>query len=297
MSAVAPDSLTFRYQFPGLPIVRVSDAGNLLRFEGPTGYDHVGVGAIGEGYVLCYGATVAYDTGSSQSGWGAPTNSCSGSTCTFNRTTSDGRMRLKQTISKNTTDRLVAIEMSLTNLGPGSIGGVILRRQIDLDVDTGGASGSGDFTNWFATTERDSVFAWNANNDHAKEDHAVVMRHIGKSPGTPLHQPKVTSAILDNSCNPTNIAAAAPVNGDYGATIQYNFGTMTADPAFNSTIDSLRCWQRSVFVFRSHNCSQSRLVAISGRTPGACKRGRAASCAGSGATSTIEARLRKLRFW
>lgn len=228
MSSIVPNSTTFRYQFPGLPIVRVSDAGNILRFEGPTGYDHVGVGQIGEGYVLCYGATNAYDTGSAQSGFGPSTNSCAGSSCTFTRTTSDGRMRLRQVIRKDTTQRMVAIEMALTNLGPGSIGSVILRRQIDLDVDTGGALGSGDFTNWFATTERDSVFAWNANNDHAREDHGVVMRHIGKSPGTPLHQPKVTSAILDNSCSPLNIAASNPVTGDYGATIQYNFGTMTA---------------------------------------------------------------------
>jgi hypothetical protein len=221
-----PESLVFAYQFPGLPIVRLSDAGNLLRFEGPTGYDHVGVGAISEGYVLCYNGINTYDTGSAQFGWGPATRTCSGDTCTFNRTTSDGLMRLRQIFKKTTNERSLDVEMRVTNLGPGSATGVILRRQVDLDVDTGGALGSGDFTNWFFASQRDSVTAWNSPNDHPNEDHAVLLRHIGKSGGMPLQQPKVTAAILDNTCSPANIAAAGPVNGDYGATLQYNMGTI-----------------------------------------------------------------------
>lgn len=224
--SAGPESVVFRYQFPGNPIVRLSDAGNILRFEGPTGYDHVGNGQLSEGYVLCYNGINTYDTGSAQFGWGPATSTCSGDTCTFNRTTSDGRMRLRQIFIKNTKERSLDVEMQVTNLGPVSATGVILRRQVDLDVDTGGALGSGDFTNWFAASQRDSVTAWNSPNDHPNEDHAVVMRHIGKSGGMPLQQPKVTAAILDSSCSPANIAAAGPVNGDYGATIQYNMGTI-----------------------------------------------------------------------
>ena len=40
-------------------------------------YEHIGVGAEGEGYVLCYntpsGQVNTFDTGVDMSGWGAPT--------------------------------------------------------------------------------------------------------------------------------------------------------------------------------------------------------------------------------
>jgi hypothetical protein len=232
MSSVAPDSTTGGFLFTGTPRVVISDHGNLLRFEGPTGYDHVGVGALSEGYVLCYGATRVWDTGSSEFGFGPATRSCTATSCTVTRNTSDGRFRLRQLISKTAPERSLDVEMTLTRLGPGTITGVILRRQVDLDVDTGGPLGTGDFTNRFSTSERDSVFAWNAPNDNAGEGHAVVLRHLRRTPTSVTYAPKVTSSILDNTCNPANIAAAGPVIGDYGASIQYNVGTMGQGATF-----------------------------------------------------------------
>ena len=142
-----PLSSTTFHQFPGLPRVAISAHGNLVRFEGPLGYDHIGVGAFSEGYVLCYGPSRAYDTGSSEAGFNAGTQSCSSNTCTVTRNTTDQKMQLKQVITFDKGNRTVSFAMTLKNLTKGTITGVVLRRQADLDVDTGGASGTGDFNN------------------------------------------------------------------------------------------------------------------------------------------------------
>ena len=165
-SVSARSSTTF-FTFPGPPTVAISSHGNLVRFEGPSGYDHLGVGAFSEGYVLCYGPSRAYDTGSSETGFANATASCSGSTCTVTRKTSDNKMQLKQVIKFDKSLRQVNFDMSVTNLTSSSITNVVLRRQADFDVDTGGVLGTGDFQNWFGASEFDTVFAWNPANDSA----------------------------------------------------------------------------------------------------------------------------------
>lgn len=236
----AEDSATF-YTFPQAPHVAISRHGNLVRFEGPTGYDHIGIGAFSEGYVLCYAATNAYDIGDSEFGFGPSAASCSGMTCTVTRTTTDGKLQLKQVITKNpAADKSVTFVMTLKNLTGASIGGVVLRRQVDFDVDTGGSLGTGDFENWFASTDRDAAFAWNNPTDHASEDHAMILRHYKQIPLSLPRIAKVTDAILDTSCNPTNIAADGPVFGDYGGTIQYNVGTLGGGKSVELTTQYLR---------------------------------------------------------
>jgi hypothetical protein len=182
---ISPDSPTTHFVFAGKPIVSISQHGNLTRFEGPTGYDHIGVGAFSEGYILCYGSSRAYDTGSEEEGFLAGTFSCNSAktSCTVTRKTSDGRLELRQVIKKNATDRSTTIAMRLRNLTGSSISGVVLRRQADPDVDTGGSLGTGDFTNWFGSSERDSAFAWNPP-DKSGEGHAVVISSIGTVPET-----------------------------------------------------------------------------------------------------------------
>jgi hypothetical protein len=233
--AIAPASTTTYYNFPGKPRAAISIHGNLLRFEGPLGYDHIGVGTIGEGYVLCYGGTVAYDVGPAEVGFGPSTASCSAQTCTVTRTTSDGLFRLRQVITKNQSERSIDVAMTLTNLSQSTLGGVVLRRQVDFDVDTGGALGTKSFTNWFGSAERHSVFAWNAPTDHPGEDHMLVMRYLPSAVmGTFVS--KVTESILDTSCSPPNIAANGPVYGDYGATIQFDIGTMGPGSSFTGKV-------------------------------------------------------------
>lgn len=225
-TSASPESANVFYVYPGRPRVWLSNHGNLLRFEGPTGYDHVGVGNLSEGYVLCYNGRRAWDTGSSESGFGQAQASCSGNSCTITRTTSDGWLRLRQVISKVDIERSLTVEMTLTKIGGPFLTGVVLRRQVDLDVDAGGDLGTGDTTNWFAATERESVWAWNAANDSGREGHAVMLRQIIRQPGSVPYSAKVTEQILDNSCSPFNLAADGPVRGDYGATIQYNVGSL-----------------------------------------------------------------------
>lgn len=229
-TSAAPESTSVFYVYPGRPRVWLSNHGNLLRFEGPTGYDHVGVGNLSEGYVLCYtGFGVqrrAWDTGESESGFGPSTASCSGNRCTITRNTSDGWLRLRQVITKVDVERSLTVEMTLSRIGGPSLSGVVLRRQVDLDVDAGGSLGSGDTTNWFGATERESVWAWNAANNTNNEGHAVMLRQIQRTPAAVLYSAKVTELILDNSCSPFNLAGNGPVRGDYGGTIQYNVGNM-----------------------------------------------------------------------
>ena len=231
-SNALPENTGLFYVYPGRPRVWLSSHGNILRFEGPTGYDHVGVGNLSEGYILCYSGRQAWDTGESESGFGPSVANCSGNTCTITRNTSDGWFRLRQVISKVDVERALTVEMTLTKIGGPFQTGVVLRRQVDLDVDTGGSLGSGNFENWFGATERESVWAWNAANNTAREGHAVMLRQIIRRPSSVQYFAKVTSAILDNSCSPSNLADDGPVRGDYGATIQYNVGSMGQGAVF-----------------------------------------------------------------
>lgn len=239
-SGASAESTDTYYVYPGRPRVWLSRHGNLTRFEGPAGYDHIGGGTVGEGYVLCYNSRVAYDVGYIESGFNASTPSCSGSTCTVTRTTTDGQFRLRQVISKVSTERAVTIEMTLTKLGQTTANNVILRRQVDFDVDASGSLGSGNFTSWFGATERESVFAWNPANYTSNEGHMVMLRQLQRVPSYVPYTAKVTYSILDTSCSPSNAAAWGPVEGDYGATIQYNVGSMGQGAVFTGVLQYQR---------------------------------------------------------
>lgn len=235
-----PEGTQVYYTFPGRPVVSVSRHGNIIQFEGPPGYDHLGGGTVGEGYVLCYNGRRVWDVGSSESGFGFTAANCSGSSCTFVRNTTDGLARLTQVISKNEIERAVNVEMTVTRLSGNNLFNVILRRQADFDVDAAGRLGSGSFVSWFGASERESVFAWNATNDTANEGHAITLRQIVRRPGTVPYQAKVTSRILDIGCSPGNLAANGPVQGDYGASLQYNVGTIGQGGSFYGRVQYQR---------------------------------------------------------
>jgi hypothetical protein len=239
-SNATPENTGLFYVYPGRPRVWLSSHGNLLRFEGPAGYDHVGVGELSEGYVLCYSGRHAWDTGQSESGFGPSVANCSGNTCTITRTTSDGWLRLRQVITKVDIERALTVEMTLTKIAGPDVSGVVLRRQVDFDVDAGGSLGSGNFVSWFGASERESVWAWNAANDTPREGHAVMLRQITRTPSTVPYFAKVTSRILDNTCSPGNVVADGPKQGDFGATIQYNVGSMGQGKVFTGRVQYQR---------------------------------------------------------
>jgi hypothetical protein len=228
----APESTSVYYQYPGRPRVWLSPHGNVVRFEGPAGYDHIGVGTVIEGYVLCYNGRRAWDLAFSETGFGPSTPRCSGNTCTVTRNTSDGQFRLQQVITKDSVNRALTIEMSLTKIGFGSAFDVVLRRHADFDVDAGGSLGSGNFTSWFGASERESVWAWNPANYTANEGHMVHLRQLDRRPFTVPYSAKVVSSIGDTSCSPGNVAANGPVEGDFAGTIQYDVGFMGQGSTF-----------------------------------------------------------------
>src|SRR5262245_10452852 len=52
---ISARSATTFFTFSGNPKVSISNHGNIVQFEAPPGFEHIGIGAFSEGYVLCYG--------------------------------------------------------------------------------------------------------------------------------------------------------------------------------------------------------------------------------------------------
>lgn len=209
----------------------VSNGGNIINLVSPnvagSEYDHLGAGALSEGYVLCYtkstGAVTAFDTGASSAGFAAPVVG----TNLVTRTTSDGQMRLVQKFVFNAANKSLNINMTVANIGPGQATNVILRRLADVDTDTGGAQGWSSFQNRFVTGS-DFVMGYNEASDAAAagavQASGVVLRHIEQGSGV-AHVAKTTSGILETTCDPT--AHATPTAPeDRGITMQYNMGTI-----------------------------------------------------------------------
>ncbi|GAA1787542.1 hypothetical protein [Nostocoides veronense] len=218
----------------------VSTTGNIISYVSPNQpaaqYEHIGVGAVGEGYVLCYTgqASSAYDTGDASSGFGAPTTNASQTS----RKTLDNRLQLTQkftlTPGSPTVPSNVLVTMSVKNLSGSPVNNVILRRQVDFDIDTGGAQGwAGFLSNHGRTLATVSAFHDPTEAPAGKESHGILMGVV-QSAGT--WYTRVTDSILDNTCNPTAapLAANFVARGDYGDTIGFGMGTL--NPGATKTV-------------------------------------------------------------
>lgn len=232
--SIAPALKTFSSSVEGGTHVTISIHGNITRFLSPgslpnTGYEHIGVGAFSEGYILCYrnpfsSATVnAYDVGDSEVGFGPSIASCSSPTaCAVTRNTTDGVLQLRQNFSFNGAERRLRIQMTVKNLTGATVSNIILRRQVDFDIDTGGSQGWASFINHHASTAGFGVFAWTDSPPSGKVNHGMILRHIVRTSGVGTSA-RVTSNILDTSCDPPNIAATNPVlDQDVGDTLSYS---------------------------------------------------------------------------
>lgn len=214
---------TFTSPGDGGTTVCISKHGNVVKYNSPTGFEHVGVGAFSEGYVLCNGAVNRYDTGTLEVGFAEPISAiCTPPTATITRNTLDGTMQLKQDFSFNGMGKQLQVSMTVKNLTAALIASVTLRRQVDFDVDA-------YFGNYHANTEKDGVFAWNDPNDalgpEGDKAHGMILRHLS---GPTAHNANVTLSILDSACVPTVVNPSPAIYGDYGDTIRYNFGTIGA---------------------------------------------------------------------
>jgi hypothetical protein len=152
------------------------------------------------------------------------------------RTTSDGKLKLIQTFVFNGFKKMLQISMTLQNMtlatisGPSVDGGVVIARQVDFDIDTGGADGWAGFINDHARTTHDGVFAWN-NPGKAllagKDAHGMVLRHEasrlnGRVTSGVTRFAKLTPGILDTDCvNPG--AGDFADEADIGERLEYHF--------------------------------------------------------------------------
>ena len=195
--------------------ITLSTHGNVVEFESPAGFEHIAIGDIHEGYILCASGTNQFDVGDSELGFNAPlTATCPNNTsCTVTRNTSNGLMQLTQTFTLIASERALKIEMIVKNLSPSlPLTGVILRRQVDFDIDS-------VFNNSHAAPARDGVFAWN-NAASVPQGHGLMLRYVRG--GT--REAKVNS--FETSCSPPDSAQAGPVSGDFTETIQFQLGNI-----------------------------------------------------------------------
>ncbi len=234
--------------------IDVSEGGNIVGFGGPVvagaSYEHVNVGALSDGYVLCYrnpqtGTYVnAYDVGTAASGFGPATatpDPNDPNVMRVVRSTSDGLLGLKQGFAFQGKEKRMLVQMDVINSNPFPIEGVVLRRQADFDVDSGGPDGWAYGRNFWARTSRDSVFAWtDPSFAGSKEAHGMLMTHRASH----VHQSgvyteipasartaKVTENPLDTSCSPPAKSTPLASPTDDGGTIEVRIGTIAAAPS------------------------------------------------------------------
>lgn len=109
----------------GLMRICISDHGNLAQLESPDGVEHIGIGQLAEGYILCTapnGTDFAhgFDSGAWEDGFAAPTISQPNGPNTFpltiTRNTTDGAFRLEQQFFRDAAERDVVIQMKVTNI-------------------------------------------------------------------------------------------------------------------------------------------------------------------------------------
>jgi hypothetical protein len=124
--------------------VKVSNHGNLISFESPSGRQAVFGGR--EGYAVCSGAgdpVHGHDTGDVEGGFAAPTFSqptAGAFPLTVTRRTTDGKFQLTQVWAKpDAVEKDVTVTMTLKNISSAPINGVLLSRSGDFDIGASSA--------------------------------------------------------------------------------------------------------------------------------------------------------------
>jgi hypothetical protein len=140
----------------------ISEHGNLVKFEAPAGFHQIGQGNLfRDGYAICTGSPPAnwyYDTGAIHAGFGPSVIDQPKGPNTFpltiTRDTTDGIWRLSQKYTRDTKEKDLTIEMTLTNLSGSSQPVVRLQRAFEGDVD------NNTNTNAFFGRTHESVWEW-----------------------------------------------------------------------------------------------------------------------------------------
>ena len=190
--------------------ISVSAHGNVFSFNSPTGSEHIQVGAVMEGYILCYnpGGTIAYDVGARESGFGPSTTGANN----VMRTTSDGVVSLNQVFTFSQLNRALQVAMTITNLSAAPITGVTLTRKVDFDID-------GDWA--------DDWHMWTQDAYSALDSHGMVLKHVSQSSGV-VHYAMTWQAALADPQDCSAPINNRPVQGDYSGAIIYTTATINA---------------------------------------------------------------------
>lgn len=220
--AGAPILKTFIDNNNSKTIVKVNKDGNVASFESPAGYEHIGIGALSEGYVLCFtkgsSSVKAWDVMDTTSGFGPSSNP---TTSKVVRTTTDGSVTLEQEFAFVGPERQLTITHYLKNNTSTTLTNVRLNRQADLDLSTGGTKGWANYQNTFIRSSKGSVTA--AANPTAapagREAQSMTLRHI-----LGVERTAAIGAVINLDCVPTS--AASPVTGDYGAVLSYSLASL-----------------------------------------------------------------------
>lgn len=189
----------------------VSEAGNIARLTSPHEAEHIRVGSVDEGYVVCSPDGGPYfDTGMSASGWDAPTlvEPPTEDSVRIARTTTDGRFSLLQEIRGNPRRRHLTIRMTLTN--NGSATNVRLLRSADLDIDGSRAN---------------DVFDSSADAAWARQVHAVSLAALNHNVG---HHARVSANLSPRHCGPAAQTILPAVGADLAVSVRYDLGELGA---------------------------------------------------------------------
>jgi len=123
--------------------VCITDNGNISWFESPAGKVHL---QNREGYAVCSGGIPGngaivngFDANIAASGWGTPTISQPNGASTFpliiTRQSLDGVIELKQTFTRNTSERGIDVRLDVKNITAMYLYNVFLSRYFDADAD------------------------------------------------------------------------------------------------------------------------------------------------------------------
>jgi hypothetical protein len=120
----------------------ITDHGNIQNLEFPATFKHI---TTREGYAVSSVhdiLTHGFDTGTVESGWGPASATQPGGPHTFPltiiRSSTDGKVQLKQTFEWDTTRKDIIITMVVKNISAAALSGVLLSRYFDGDVDNDG---------------------------------------------------------------------------------------------------------------------------------------------------------------
>jgi len=238
----------------------ISPDGNVFQFESPAGYEHIYVGAVLEGYLLCYkqsGSAPAkrFDYfGTDNGGFGASAFLPKGHFS--QRSSIDNKIQLTQTFYFDGAKNRIVVNMKVKNKTRQDLTDVVVRRQVDFDTDVGGSLGWAFFHNTEGADIENTVVAYSGSPKApppGRSAHTMLLSHIDATPRTrvtPLA--KVTAGIGNTDCEPINLNGGEGIRGDYATTLEYKISVLGPGQSLNLKLAYKRTAAVRGFLSRHH---------------------------------------------